>query len=627
MALPKIASGRELFEKALGAYVILDRCYFFTSTMAKSGSPGRALHHRGLLIAGKLRDPLHHAGVEARRGDEAVTEKIGLAKLDLRACLEARLRGPSPFPPSEGGDDCSATEAQANRHQALPIAQQRNTLYRPLYHHCGSHAAHCNLTWRGRRMNVHASEMRRFDLLFEELTDQALAGIAERLKYQRVTHLMQAWQKCRERKARFDPLSAAVAFFSGLEAIAQRAENGVLEFINRWPVGYFASRNYQDSAKEELAYGRLAIDLLYSTLPDGTSPLAGLTFAIPLERDGSLLALGAGGRLFLRGLTGSTGALTWSCSARTATITDLSNLQSSMEIELPLSPADMPLAAFRPNAVASGFQMPILGDGANVLLTSGYSPDHKDPRPPNKTVTEKPFTLVDSLHMAHDVLAAVWPDVIPWARALVPAVADMGGRAPGVPRLSGSFSPGQPIYLTQVSDPLFHAEDLIHEVQHLRFAITVPAEEWFGNWHEQREVFISPYRPDLRPITGIHVGLHAFVAVTEFGLRTINQSALDQVPLSQLYDTHLRNLFAFHTIANHEKLSSEGKSYYRKLGCILTDQDRRVKAMVKPAQREQILSSLRWPIRPASEGEAAANVSLDIRHIASTDGIAGLIPA
>src|SRR6266513_2334387 len=170
-----------------------------------------------------------------------------------------------------------------------------------------------------------------------------------------------------------------------------------------------------------------------------------------------------------------------------------------------------------------------------------------------------------------DALAALWPDVIPWATALVPAVADMGRRDSGAARLSGSFAPGEPIYLTQVTNPLFHAEDLIHEVQHLRFALTVPAGQWFGRWNEEGDKFISPYRPDLRPIAGIHLGLHAFVAVTEFGLRAIKEPTLGHVGLNWLYDTHLRNLFAFHTIANHERLSGEGKSYYRKTGCVLAD--------------------------------------------------------
>lgn len=474
-------------------------------------------------------------------------------------------------------------------------------------------------------MNADPTETRRFDLLFEEsLTDRARSEIAERLRCQRVTRLMQAWQKHREGRASFNRLSPAVAFFRGLEAIAQEIGNGVLEFIDRWPVSYFVSRNYRENAKEELAYGRLAVDLLHATLPNGASPLAGLTFATPLEPDGSLLALGRGGRFVMRGAAPS-GSLIWSCTARTATVTDVSDPVSSIEIELPLTAGDMPMADFRPNDLADGFQIPVLSDGASILFTSGYSPDHEASAPSNDSVTEKPLPLAGGLGRAHDVLAAVWPDVIPWVKTLVPAVADMGPRDPRSPRLSGSFGPGEPIYLTQVSNPLFHAEDLVHEVQHLRFALTVPAEEWFGRWHEQGEIFISPYRPDLRPIAGIHVGLHAFVAVTEFGLRTINQPALGQVSMSWLYDTHLRNLFAFHTVARHERLSSQGKSYYRKLGCVLADQDRRIKSIMRPAHRERTLNALTWPIRPAAERASAANASIDVGQVASADEIVGLI--
>jgi hypothetical protein len=314
-------------------------------------------------------------------------------------------------------------------------------------------------------MNAEPREMRRFKLLFDEPpADRVAGGIAERLKCQRVTRLMQAWQKHRESKENFGRLSAVVAFFRGLEAIAQQAGNGVLEFIDRWPVSYFVSRNYQDTARAELAYGRLATDLLYSTLPNGASPLAGLTFATPMERDGSLLALGRGGRLLIDGLRGSSACLIWSCSANKAIVTHMSDARGGITIGLPLQAADMPFATFRPTAVANGFEIPILDDGAHVLFTNGYSPDQEDTFPSDSTVIDKPLPLTDSLSKAHETLAAVWPDVIPWARVLVPAVADMGPREAGSARLSGSFGPGEPIYLTQVTNPLFHAEDLIHEV-------------------------------------------------------------------------------------------------------------------------------------------------------------------
>jgi HEXXH motif-containing protein len=473
---------------------------------------------------------------------------------------------------------------------------------------------------------MNSAETRRFDLAFDEpLTDRAAGGFAERVKCERVARLMREWQRYRERTASADPLSPADAFFRGLEAIAQQTGNGVLDFIDRWSVSYFVSRKYEDGVEEERAYARLAMDLLYLTLPNGNSPLAGLKFATPVEQDGSLLALAPGGRLFIRGVTGSTGRLHWSCSGREASVTNGSDPLRNFQLDLPLLAADTVMARFTPNAVANGFQIPILDDGAAVLLTRGYSPDHEGTQPSIDATPHRPLSLAESLGKAHDVLESVWPEVIPWVRALVPAIADMGPRNPRAARLSGSFGPGEPIYLSQVTNPLLHAEDLIHEVQHLRFALTVPAEEWFGRWRDDESVFISPYRPDLRPIAGIHLGLHAFVAVTEFGLRTIEKPTHGKVSLNWLHETHLRNLFAFHTIANHEELSSDGKSYYREVGHVLATQHDRIGALVAPAQQEEILSSLGWPIRP--EGEAAANASIDIRRVALTSEIAGLIPS
>jgi HEXXH motif-containing protein len=471
---------------------------------------------------------------------------------------------------------------------------------------------------------MQSSETRRFDLLFDQPpTDQAAAEIAARLKCARVSRLMREWQRHRDSDRVADPLNPAVAFFRGLEAIAQELGDGVLEFIDRWSVSYLVSRPHKDDAEQELAYGRLAIDLLHCTLPSGRSPLDGLTFSTPLERDGSLLALGSGGRLFIRGVPPSAGPLIWACSGQGANVTSMSDPDWRLRVDLPLLGSDTMSTSFRPNAIANGFQIPILDEGPDALLTGGYSPDHEDMQTANAVAPERPLTLTESLSDAYEILTSVWPEVIPWVKALVPAIADMGPRDALAPRLSGSFGPGEPIYLSQVTKPLLHAEDLIHEVQHLRFSLAVSAEEWFGRWNDRQNVFISPYRPDLRPVAGIHLGLHAFFAVTEFGLRTLDTSSRDQISRRWLYETHLRNLFAFHTIASHEILSSDGKSYYRELGRGLGRQHQRIEALIDRAEQEQILSSLEWPMRP--QGLAAENASLDLRRVARTNEIASLI--
>ena len=182
-----------------------------------------------------------------------------------------------------------------------------------------------------------SSETRLFDLLFDEPpVGQAAVEIAERLKCARVSRLMREWQRQRDNAGTTNPLNPAVAFFRGLEAIAQELGNGVLELIDRWFVSYLASKTHEDDAKQELAYGRLAIDLLHFTLPSGRSPLHGLTFSAPLERDGSLLALGSKGRLFIHDVPRAASPLIWSCSDHTASVTSTSEAECHLHVDLPL---------------------------------------------------------------------------------------------------------------------------------------------------------------------------------------------------------------------------------------------------------------------------------------------------
>ena len=243
---------------------------------------------------------------------------------------------------------------------------------------------------------MRSSETRQFNLLFDEPPmGQAAVEIADRLKCARVSRLMREWQRHRDNAGTANPLNPAVAFFRGLEAIAQELGNGVLEFIDRWFVSYLVSKTYEDDAKQELAYGRLAIDLLHSTLPSGRSPLDGLTFATPLERDGSLLAFGSGGHLLIHGVPRSASPLIWACSGRAANVTSTSEPDWHLRVDLPLLRSNTMLTSFRPNAIANGFEIPILADGAEALLTGGYNPDHEDMQPSDKATPQSSLSLVE----------------------------------------------------------------------------------------------------------------------------------------------------------------------------------------------------------------------------------------
>ena len=452
------------------------------------------------------------------------------------------------------------------------------------------------------------------DLLSDLPPDEAvLAGIAERIRNGRVARFqrMQAAHTA-ARTAQPGPDEAG-AFFRGLETLAGQAGPAALAVLHSWPMGYFGRQGAADPGP---ACARLLADLLFAALPDGSSPLAGLHFTTPLDAEGALPVLGRGGRLTLRGLSMPGGTLAWRCDARSALVWELDS-RAELALPLPLAAEPGGAAAFEPNAVAPGLGMPVIDDRSGALFGVCCPAEEQDGSDPA-------LPLDESLGRASGVLRTVWPGVIAWLRTLAPAFVDLGTTGTTGARLSGSFAPGEPIYLSQVSDPLCHAEDVIHEVQHLRFIATIPAGKWFGRWRDGTATFASPYRPDLRPLAGVHLGLHAFVAVTEFRLRVLERPELGRVGAATLLDTHYRNVFALRTVARHETLSAAGRRYYGEIAAVLARQHRLVQATAGPAERARVLDTLRCAPTPDGAG-TAENAGVNLAQDASVDEIAALI--
>ena len=151
-------------------------------------------------------------------------------------------------------------------------------------------------------------------------------------------------------------------------------------------------------------------------------------------------------------------------------------------------------------------------------------------------------------------------------KALTPAFAELEDEYTPGKRQSGSFGPGIPIYLTRVSEEYLHAEDVLHETQHQRFQLSVPADEWFGSWPCRTTLFVSPYRTDLRPMAGLHLGIHAFVTVNEFRQRHLARSGWNDAIVGELASLHEKNVFALRAILSNEVMQTqEAKTYYATL--------------------------------------------------------------
>ena len=300
----------------------------------------------------------------------------------------------------------------------------------------------------------------------------------------------------------------------------------------------------------------LLATLLFEQFADGSSPLAGLCFDLHTDGTGAIQTFRPGGRLRLRGVTVPNAWLSWQCSQWGAAVR-LADGASSVEVSLPVPKAEGEAVEFIPFKSVEDWGSPVIEDGATAFCL----------QPEKLTITteEPPLSLNDSLASAYGLLRKVWPEVIPWVKILIPAFVQMPGIRPSYSHAAGSFGLGSPIYLSRVVNPLFHAEDIVHELQHQRLQL-VPTDEYFGSTRDERQTFISPYRADPRPLFGLHLGLHAFIAVNELRLRV---KAVNGLAVNDLLRDHRRNVFAFRSLMAHERFSREGQRFFQNIAEIL----------------------------------------------------------
>lgn len=187
--------------------------------------------------------------------------------------------------------------------------------------------------------------------------------------------------------------------------------------------------------------------------------------------------------------------------------------------------------------------------------------------------------MPDSLQRASDLLEQVWPPVNQWVRCVVPAFVDVGAPPTGL-RLSASVGAAQPVFLGRVVDGWAHAEDVVHELQHCRLTL-IPPDEAFESWGDLSERFASPYRDDPRPVRGVLMGLHAFVAVNRLRLRGLATGVVRLEHLSEsLANEHAKNLCAFGSIARHLHARDAGRRLLAAIAGELAQQHGQITALV-----------------------------------------------
>jgi HEXXH motif-containing protein len=179
---------------------------------------------------------------------------------------------------------------------------------------------------------------------------------------------------------------------------------------------------------------------------------------------------------------------------------------------------------------------PEMGLSLSLLDSNPLSMDEAHPDKSGNAVSLGDKTIVEWVDALNEALALIALTLPDWAAEL-PATTDRlvpVGFEPEL-HLSASYreAPGI-VYMTLHPDPLTMAEAIIHETQHgklNRLSWLDPVlHNGYTAWSE------SPVRPDLRPVMGVLLAVHAFVPVAALHHRLVT---LDH-PLSHTPRFHER---------------------------------------------------------------------------------------
>lgn len=208
------------------------------------------------------------------------------------------------------------------------------------------------------------------------------------------------------------------------------------------------------------------------------------------------------------------------------------------------------------------WNVPVLDDSSSLGLDKSHVPEKGS----LDQAQVEFLSLGQSLEGAHQILSSVWPEVVAWTTTLVPAFVEINCAPSVTTHKSASYDAGSPVFLSRVIEPFLHAEDIVHEVQHKRFYY-FHLQDYLINW-ESDVAHTSPYRTDPRPIRGVLLGLHAFLAVNEMRLRALQQERQQENPRRIIYSmvkTHEMNAFAFDALLRHGQFTSEGAELMKEM--------------------------------------------------------------
>ena len=387
-------------------------------------------------------------------------------------------------------------------------------------------------------------------------------------------------------------------YLLALHRIMAASPEQMIDIVDRWPVGYLLERLSNFPELGGRVFCRLLADLLFAQGDGDGSPLRGCELRIPPEEEGRLPCLAQNGYLDFgdyereQVIRFEAHSAAFECPA--------DKLGFPLPLHLDKSESGV---KFVPFETVSKWNKPIVNAASMVLIDSPTS----HARSSVHLARFHAMPLSRSLAEAHDILQMVLPQALPWVDTLIPAFVRVASTGEPGFRLSGSFGPSSPIYLSEVSDSFLHAEDILHELQHERFLLYLSREQCFGTW-DDRKVFVSPYREDPRPLRGLHLGLHALIAVNEFRLRSLKVIPLTTARIGDMAVVHQKNLFAAMSVLQNETPTLAGECYLSEMVKVLTGHDEAIRELATKGMLSEAVGFVREHINKV------AGVEPDVRN-------------
>jgi HEXXH motif-containing protein len=340
--------------------------------------------------------------------------------------------------------------------------------------------------------------------------------------------------------------------------------------VDHWSTAFLLSRLFDPQAEpyapEQLARltSNLSGLLLFERLTGRKPMKTSSTYATRTDSHGRIFGLLHGLTLEIHDPAYHDETVEWICSSTNATVQLRDRNDKKMIVQLPLQ--DDTRVRLAPIATAGSSGFPVLDEAAlwdKPRFRLGGVYEAQD------AIRAGAWNLTDSLSQAQETLKSIWPSANEWLVEMIPAFVDMGALPNNTSRFSSSFDPGTPIFLSRVDDPICHAEDAVHELQHHRLVL-VADDNSFKSWSSPQRSYVSPYRPDPRPLRGVLLGLHAFLTVNELRKKMIERKQGSGTTVQEMVQTHYMNLFAFRTVLEHEELGPNGKELFSQIACTLS---------------------------------------------------------